>query len=181
MKHKMDTSEKSAYKYLESIGFKKVEYEPEGVSKPPDFGIGDHAIAIEVRRLNKNEAPSKSTAKPRGLEEISIPVRKDILRLLSSLGPPTEHASWYVHLKYRRPVPSRKEIEIAVRQHLKAFQDGHIQNDPTTIKPFNNFTLKLFCAGRRYSTYFVPLLPNVWVKNRCFSHESLADQGIYGS
>jgi hypothetical protein len=26
-----------------------------------------------------------------------------------------------------------------------------------------------------------PLLPNVWVKNRCFSHESLADQGIYGS
>ena len=51
----MDASEIVAYKYLEYRGFKKIVFEPEGKSTPPDFFVDDR-IAVEVRRLNQNEA-----------------------------------------------------------------------------------------------------------------------------
>jgi hypothetical protein len=150
----MDDSEKVAYKYLTQLEFKRVQFEPEGKSKPPDF-LADDRVAVEVRRLNQNEVPSQPGMKQRGLEEVAIPVQNDIQRLLPSLGPPAGQVSWYVDIKYSRPVPGRRQIEDAVRQHLQAFRASPIQDDPTRIRLFDNFMLKLFRAGRPYPDYFV--------------------------
>jgi hypothetical protein len=133
--------------------FKKIDFEPEGESKRPDFLVDDR-IAAEVRRLNQNEACSPPGTTARGLEQVAIPVWKNIQRLLPSLGASKGQVSWYVFINYSRPVPGRRQIEDAIRRHLKAFRDSPIQN-PTTIPIFDNFVLKLFPAGRLYSDYFV--------------------------
>jgi hypothetical protein len=149
----MDDSETLAQAYLTHLGFKNVVYEPEGKSKPPDFLV-EQRIAVEVRRLNQHEVSSQAGTKPRGLEEVAIPVWDNIQRLLPSLGPPNGGVSWYIHIRYSRPVPKRRALEDAVRRHLEAFRDGAVQN-PTTIRVFKNFIIKLFRAGRLYSDYFV--------------------------
>ncbi len=149
----MDDSETVASKYLAHLGFKKIDYEPEGMSKPPDFLVDDR-IAVEVRRLNQNEASSPPSTKPRGLEEVAIPVWKNIQQLLPSLGPSKGLFSWYVFIRYSRPVPARRQIEGAIRRHLEAFRDSPIQN-PATIQIFDNFVIQLFPAGRPYDDYFV--------------------------
>jgi hypothetical protein len=59
----MDQSEKVAYQYLSSCGFRDIVYEPDG-NIPPDFLVND-SVAVEVRRLNQNE---QTPAGPRGLE-----------------------------------------------------------------------------------------------------------------
>ena len=149
----MDDSEKVAHDHFTHLGFKKIEYEPEGESKPPDFLL-DSRIAVEVRRLNQNEAPSQSGMRPRGLEEVAIPIWKNIQRLLPEFGPPTGQVSWYIHIKYSRPVPRRRDLETALRQHLQAFRDGPIHT-PATIRLFDNFMIEIFRAGRLYPDYFV--------------------------
>jgi hypothetical protein len=149
----MDDTEKVACLYLTSLGFKKVSYEPEGKKKPPDFVLDDR-IAVEVRRLNQNELFSRAGVKPRGLEEVAIPVRNNIQRLLPSLGPPTANVSWYVDIKFGRPVPKWNRVKAVLTQHLKDFQDSPVQN-PITIRLFDNFVLKLFRAGPIYPDYFV--------------------------
>ena len=149
----MDDSEAAAQAYLTHLGFKNVVYEPEGESKPPDFLV-EQRIVVEVRRLNQHEVSSKAGTKLRGLEEVAIPVWDHLQSLLPSLGPPKAGASWYIHIKYSRPVPKRRTLKDAVRRHLEAFRDGALQN-PTTIRVFKNFTIKLFRAGRLYSDYFV--------------------------
>jgi hypothetical protein len=50
----MDDSETVANKYFTHLGFKKIDFEPEGESKPPDFLVNDR-IAAEVRRLNQTK------------------------------------------------------------------------------------------------------------------------------
>jgi hypothetical protein len=149
----MDHSEKAAEAYLTHLGFTDVVYEPEGKSRPPDFLVGGR-IAVEVRRLNQHEAISQPGRKPRGLEEVAIPVSHHIQQLLPSLGPPRAGVSWYIHLKYSRPIPKRRALEDAVRRHLEGFRDGQAQN-PTAIRVFPNFTVNIFRAGRLYSDYFV--------------------------
>jgi hypothetical protein len=104
--------------------------------------------------LNQNEVGLSLGQRARGLEEVAIPLWKNIQSLLPSLGPPTGQVSWYVFIKYSRPVPGRKQIADAICGHLEAFRDGPIQN-PITIPIFKNFALKLFPAGRLYSDYFV--------------------------
>jgi hypothetical protein len=149
----MDDSETEAQAYLTHLGFKKIIYEPEGKSRPPDFLV-DQRIAVEVRRLNQHEVRSQAETRSPGLEEVAIPVWEHIQSLLPSLGPPKAGLSWYIHISYSRPVPKRRALEDAARRHLEAFRDGVLQN-PTTIRVFENFTIELFRAGRLYSDYFV--------------------------
>ena len=47
----MNKDEKIANTYLKSLGFQKLEFEPNG-NIPPDFTI-NKKIGVEVRRLNK--------------------------------------------------------------------------------------------------------------------------------
>lgn len=79
----MDDSENVAYEYLLSLGIGSVIYEPDG-KVPPDFLVNGR-IAVEVRRLNQNEVTKTGIS---GLEEIRIPLHKNLVKLFSSLGPP---------------------------------------------------------------------------------------------
>jgi len=47
----VNNDEKIANAYLKSLGFQKLEFEPNG-NIPPDFSLNEK-IGIEVRRLNK--------------------------------------------------------------------------------------------------------------------------------
>ena len=77
-----DRSEQLALTYLESLRLGPVTHEPDG-NVPPDFLI-DGRIAVEVRRLNQNEAVANGH---RGLEETAIPLNARLRKLLASLGP----------------------------------------------------------------------------------------------
>src|SRR5580765_7098077 len=112
----MDSSETLASDYFTHLGFSRIEYEPEGRSKPPDFLLNGR-IAVEVRRLNQIETLSQAARRPRGLEEIAIPLWNTVQDLLPSFGPPTAQVSWYVFIRYNRPVPSKRDLATAVHQH----------------------------------------------------------------
>jgi hypothetical protein len=148
----MDESELVAEKYIMHLGYNKPIFEPEGQSTPPDFLV-DNRIAVEVRRLNQSEE-SSLPGQRRGLEEVAIPLWKCVERLLPSLGPPTGQVSWYIHVKFDRPVPERRLLEDAIRTTLETFRDSPVQN-PTTIRLFKTFELEIFRAGRAYPQYFV--------------------------
>lgn len=49
----MKQDEKLAEQFLNEQGFKVIDFEPLGNSKPPDFRI-DGNVGVEVRRLNKH-------------------------------------------------------------------------------------------------------------------------------
>jgi hypothetical protein len=149
----MDDSEIVARNYFTHLGFKKIDYEPEGKSKPPDFLLDDR-IAAEVRRLNQNEVSSQPGTKAVGLENGSFALWKTVQNLLPSLGTCSGKASWYVHIEFRRPIPSRRKLEIAIRRHLQGFRDGSTQTS-TTTQLFDNVVVELFPAGRLYSNYFL--------------------------
>ncbi|MGH9611909.1 MAG: hypothetical protein ACRD4P_02395 [Bryobacteraceae bacterium] len=149
----MNDSEELAYAYLKWLGFKSVEFEPEGQSKVPDFLV-DGRIAVEARRLNQNRASTQPGMKVEGLEKRRIAIWDDIERLLPSLGPPSEGVSWYVFFQFKRPVPKSRRLTHAVRDKLQALRDSEGAN-PTTIVLFENFNLELLHTGKLYSQRFV--------------------------
>lgn len=149
----MDSSETVASNHLAHLGFRKIAFEPEGRSKPPDFLV-DGRIAVEVRRLNQNESCSPPGTKPRGLEEVAIPVWKNVHRVLCSLGAPNNESSWYVSVRYSRPIPGQRQIEDSIRHHLAAFRDSPRQT-PTSIQISDNFSVTLSSTGRRHKHCFV--------------------------
>ncbi|MEO8596589.1 MAG: hypothetical protein ABI759_24945 [Candidatus Solibacter sp.] len=148
----MDRSETLARDYFVHLGFDRIEYEPQGRSKPPDFLL-DGRIAVEVRRLNQIETQLQATGKPRGLEEIAIPLCNTIEDLLPSFGGPTAQ-SWYVFIRYGRPVPSKRDLVGAVRQHLTRFRECSHQTG-ATLRVFDNFTIKLSPVGHSCADLFV--------------------------
>jgi hypothetical protein len=149
----MDGTEKIANDYLVHLGqFEGIVYEPDG-NIPPDFLLNGR-IAVEVRRLNQNERTASGL---RGLEGTAIQLRMRIGRLLASLGPAKSGATWYVHCRFRRPVPAWDVLRPALRQRLSAFRD-HINSDdrPTAITIHDGVELKLFRASTAHAAAFVP-------------------------
>jgi hypothetical protein len=139
----MDQSEKVAYQYLSSCGFRDIVYEPDG-NIPPDFLVND-SVAVEVRRLNQNE---QTPAGPRGLEETAIPLGAKVSRLLRTLGSADGGESWYVFYSFRRPVPPWIELERSLRLELGRFRGG-VGRELTGRDICHRFRLRLFRAGRR--------------------------------
>ncbi len=66
MKKIRNDDEKIAYKYLQSLGYTNIQYEPDS-NMPPDFLIND-TIAIEVRRLNLSDNESLDEKIPLDIE-----------------------------------------------------------------------------------------------------------------
>jgi hypothetical protein len=148
----MDFSERLARDYFVHLGFTRIDYEPEGCSKPPDFLLNAR-IAVEVRRLNQIETPSQAAGRPRGLEEIAIPLWNTVQDLLPSFGPPTAQVSWYVFIRYSRPVPSKGDLSAAIRQHLTKFRDQ--PRTEVTLRLFDNFMIRMSPAGHACADLFV--------------------------
>jgi hypothetical protein len=149
----MDSSETLARDYFVHLGFSRIDYEPEGCSKPPDFLLNGRT-AVEVRRLNQIETPSQAAEKPRGLEEVAIPLWNTVQDLLPSFGGPTAQMSWYVFIRYGRPVPSKRDLAVAVRQHLTSFRDRSPQTE-ATLRLFDNFSIRLSRVGHSCADLFV--------------------------
>ena len=112
-RNKEDVCERIVKQHLLSAGYTDIEREPYP-NDPPDFLVNGQ-IAVEVRRLNQNE---KTAVGYRGLEETRIPISRHVERVLSSLGPPTEGASWFVWYSINRPVAVRKRLDRTMREAL---------------------------------------------------------------
>jgi hypothetical protein len=146
----MDESESIAGRYLASLGFKSIVFEPDG-NIPPDF-LADATIAVEVRRLNQNE-PTQSGF--RGLEEIAIPLQMKIKKLLVSLGPAYPRESWFVRHYFKRPLPPWDQLVFKLRQSLEQFRDGPRNEKPTSVKIDDCIEVKLVRASKPHPTFFV--------------------------
>ncbi len=131
-----DAAEEIAFGYLRAVCAGGVVHEPDG-NVPPDFVI-DGRVAVEVRRLNRNEVGSD---RPLGLERSAQPLVQRVQTLLASAGA-CGHAAWWVGLEFRRPIPPWEVLAPAVRQFLGAFvMDGSPRGERRTIAP--NVTLEI--------------------------------------
>ncbi|MBL0158104.1 MAG: hypothetical protein IPP47_13525 [Bryobacterales bacterium] len=149
----MNADEQIAYDYLKHLGFEDVVFEPEGRSKSPDFLVGG-ALVVEARRLNQNWTAPQRGANQEGLETARHRIFPQVEGLLASLGPRAASGSWYVNIRFRRPVPKWRILAALVRQQLQLFQQSPTQK-PTKIPLTDNFRIELVRAGRNYPAFFV--------------------------
>jgi len=146
----VDRSEELAFQYLSSLGLSPIIYEPDG-NVPPDF-VADGRIGVEVRRLNQHE-PDES-GKARGLEHAQFALLRSIPKILSSLGPPAQGRSWFVHYSFSRPIPTLTKLRRSIRDVLEAFRDGQLEGKEFLIA--DRFTLHLIPSSKVYPDCFVP-------------------------
>jgi hypothetical protein len=130
-----DPSENLARDHLLFRGFTNLEYEPDG-NVPPDFLI-DKRIAIEVRRLNKNE---RNSPLPRGLEKTEIPLLMGFQDLAEEFGHARDEA-WWLELTYRRPFPQWRKLKRSAHTFLEAVRDGTL-HAPVERRIHDNVELK---------------------------------------
>lgn len=146
----MKPEEKVAERYLTSLGFQNVEYEPDR-NVPPDF-LADGRIAAEVRRLNQNAITATGL---QGIEEEAIPLHMGMRTFLASFGAPTSGKSWFVSYRLKRPLPRIKPLREALRPHLERFKQVEgIGVDRQVNIP--GVTLRIFPASNAHSALFVP-------------------------
>jgi hypothetical protein len=116
MKGEMDREEKITEAYLKSLGFKDVVFEPEG-NRTPDFQI-DGKIAVEVRRLNQHFFTKDEV---RGLEETRIPLFTLLESSLSEFDSQYKGCSYWVAIKFHRPVEKGNTNKKAINKALTYF------------------------------------------------------------
>jgi hypothetical protein len=145
----MDATEKLVADHLAHRGYANVIFEPDG-NIPPDFLV-EGTIAIEVRRLNQNHFNGTDAE---GLEEVAIPLRDRIKKLVSSLGAPTEDESWFVFFRFKRPVEPWKSLGPKLRQALETFITAPVKQKGIIAKT-QGFELDVFRASKPHATMFV--------------------------
>lgn len=149
-KIRMNDSEQTVYKYLTNQCLGPVVFEPDGKSTMPDFLV-DGRIAVEVRRLNQNEA---TTAGYRGLEEVSKPLNALVRKVLSAMGPPVDGASWFVFYTFKRPLPQWKSLEKLLSVALREARDEpHFTGRPARVG--SKMSLRFARAGKAHRDLFV--------------------------
>lgn len=116
----MKKEEELADRYLRSKGFVNPVFEPDG--KIPPYFLCDGRIAIEVTRLNQRDAAGA------GLEERSIPLRKNFAALLASLGPPATDGCYFVGFTFRRPLEQWPILRERIKSTLLAFDCSTLDN-----------------------------------------------------
>ena len=143
--------ERIAYRYLKTLSFSEIRYEPEGRNEPPDF-LCDGCLAIEVRRLNQNFDEGHGQ---KGLEQISIPIKNGMSKLLASFGPPLQHQSWLVFCRFRRPIPEWKLLKAPIKRELKSFK-ANSNPEPFRRLICRNFELEFHKATKTFPNFFLP-------------------------
>lgn len=135
----MNQSERLAERYLRSLGFNGVTYEPDG-NVPPDFVV-DGKVAVEVRRLNQFKQSPNGDMIP--VEEVSEPVPKRIETCLKRLGPSVDGESWFVHVCLSRPFESWKVVRRKLPSTLNSFKSSQARRPCTlSITPHLDLDLK---------------------------------------
>ncbi len=145
----MNDSEKSVNKYLLGLGLGRVVHEPDG-NIPPDFSVAGR-IAVEVRRLNRNE---ETAGRHRGLEVTSKPLNALIIKALASMGHPIYGTSWFVCYTYRRPLPPWRKLERLVISALEEVRQQPRLED-VELRITGRLRLSFTRASRLRSDLFV--------------------------
>jgi hypothetical protein len=152
----MDTAEAHVLKHFTARGMGPVEHEPDG-NVPPDFLV-EQRIAVEVRRLIQHE---KGSDKARGLSEVAIPLRHKVRKLLAEAGPRVGDISWFVVLKYKRPVPDWSRLRPMIAEWLCGMRLAPGQASLT--RDFGGrFELRLFQASKGHDQHFILGLISDW-------------------
>lgn len=146
----MDDSEKLANDYLGYRGFHNIAYEPDG-NIPPDFLV-DGRIAVEVRRLNQNEATESGFC---GLKEIGIRTQEGISKLLAAIGPAASGESWFVFYKFNRPLPNWKQVKPTLRRYLEEFRGDEGRRKTSWVPVGDGLEVKLLPTGEPHPTFFL--------------------------
>lgn len=105
-----------AEKYLKSLEFKKIEFEPDG-NKMPDF-LCDSKIAVEVRRLNKNYKKGKKTE---GLDVVEKKLIDSVKNIISEIGSPLKNESWGIDLDFSPPLEHLSKLRSKIKSALIEF------------------------------------------------------------
>lgn len=146
----MDPTEKTAFEYLQTLGFSQIQYEPDG-KVPPDF-LCDGRVAVEVRRLNQSFVRNGVR---RGLEEDEIRLFHRIDNLLASFGRANGQRSWFIFYKFSRPVPKWKLLRPLIEREL------HMVTTSEVLVRYERelaegFSMELLPAGDPHGNLFLP-------------------------
>ena len=142
----MNNDEKIANKYLCSLG--NIVFEPDG-NIAPDFLLNNRT-AIEVRRLNQNFI---GVDKTNGLEELSIPFIRQIDNELAKYPYIHGGSSYFLRLKYRRPIGSLKNIKKRLKESLKDFElNGEVY--PKCYSLSENVEIEIGAEARNIATKY---------------------------
>lgn len=117
MSRAMNVDEEIAEKYLRKY-YEDVIFEPDG-NIPPDFLI-ENSIAVEVRRLNQQHYLEDGEVK--GLEEMAIPLRARIEKVLSSYAVEADSTSFWIGIRYERVKGKLDVSEKMIKKAIDAFQ-----------------------------------------------------------
>lgn len=145
----MDRSEAIAEKFLGSLGFENIVFEPDG-NVPPDF-LCDSKIAVEVRRLNQHQ--QLANGKIKSLDETSIPFVLRLKNELKTFGPPTSEFSWFVIFHFNRPLANWKNLQPQISEYLKAFQSS-ASPDNCTLTVSSAFEIVLVKASNVVENHY---------------------------
>jgi hypothetical protein len=127
-------------------------YEPCGRDTPLDFLV-DGRIAVEVRRLNQNFVSADGQRE--GLEQqwFSI-IWTRIPEFLASFHAPISDESWFLSIRFRRPVENWHSLRTTLHQKLTDFINQQARSAcEITLSP--NFRISLDPAGHGFPTFFV--------------------------
>jgi hypothetical protein len=138
MKREMKREEKITEAYLRSLGFKDVVFEPDG-NISPDFSI-DGRIAVEVRRLNQHFFTKDEV---RGLEETRMPLFDLLKSSLSEFDSQYKGCSYWVSVRFHRPVEKGKTNRRAIAKALSHFLSSPFPL-PCDVKVTEHIYLHIF-------------------------------------
>ncbi|MCU0984872.1 MAG: hypothetical protein MUC89_07990 [Acetobacteraceae bacterium] len=148
----MDDTEQLVFRYLQSLGFADIRYEPDGASTP-DFLL-DGRIAVEATRLDQHYG-SDPNGPFTGLDVLAMPLARRMTRLLASLGAPDAfERSWYVFYSFRRPVPEWRCTQREVLPTLRAFMSEPCP-EPRSFTLASGIRVDLMRGSMRFPTFFV--------------------------
>ncbi len=145
---RMKAEEEHVQKHLEHRGFANIVYEP-SPNKMPDFEV-DGRVAIEVRRLNQRNFENNDM---RGLEEVGIPLRDKMKKLVASFGQPINNESWFVLVQFERPVEAWEMLSKKLRAALEDFRDTPNKADGIIFKT-KGFELEVIRANDEEASMF---------------------------
>lgn len=146
----MNSTEKIANAFLESLNIGPVIYEPDG-NVPPDFLV-DSRIAVEVRRLNQNYVDSSGTHQ--GIEQLAIPFKRNMKRFLPTISKNINGQSWFVTFDIKRPFPPRREVETLVGNALRKFV-AKPSRENVVVNLTNNLRMDIFPSSYTFESAFV--------------------------
>lgn len=147
----MDRTETIAREYLETLSFDSIVYEPDG-NIPPDF-LADNKIAIEVTRLDQHVSHN---GKHRGLQETGQPLWDSLEKILKEFDTFYSGRSYFVFLRYRRPIQKLKTLRPKLREVLNTFLANPLCGIEQEYKVTETVSLQFIQASfQEESTYIM--------------------------